>query len=142
MSLKHMRVGVRQVDRVALSLLMPGCFIADDSQSQVYEKIFQIVSESPGRSLLLIDRLVKVCEGGAKLRPQSSLVHIRLAQAKFLRVDKDLEYEKPSKKDMKKAALVEVRGVDHSIPLCTLSNKRLVWGVDHATALSWFKRAA
>lgn len=45
------------------------------------------------------------------MRPNSSLVQLRLAQAKFLRVDKDLEYEKPKNKEAKKAALAEVEDI-------------------------------
>ncbi|KAK3264922.1 hypothetical protein CYMTET_26366 [Cymbomonas tetramitiformis] len=83
---------------------------AGEEAVPLYEDLYKEVAEAAasGRSLPALDRLVQACRLGLLIRPMSSEYRVRLADAIWNRVDKDLSYEKKDKKDAKKALLTEV----------------------------------
>eukprot|EP00854_Cymbomonas_tetramitiformis_P014806 gene14806-17499_t len=84
--------------------------VAGEEAVPLYEDLYKEVAEAAasGRSLPALDRLVQACRLGLLIRPMSSEYRVRLADAIWNRVDKDLSYEKKDKKDAKKALLTEV----------------------------------
>jgi hypothetical protein len=86
-----------------------------------YEELYTAVAEAApagGKSLPAFDRLLQCCRFGRSFRPLSSEVAVRLADAVWMRVDADLEYEKKANREKKLELLNEVRLSQRNILLC------------------------